>query len=106
MVNKNKSNPITLPGYQLPMHLWFKLILAATFLQHRSFAADAHLAVSDMAPEPELSGLEHIPVQGPCLVTCNHYTRPGLHAWWVPLLVSSAISAQRTCSSDKEIHWI
>jgi hypothetical protein len=35
---------------------------------------------------------------GPCLVTVNHYSRPGFRAWWIALGISAVIPA--------EVHWV
>jgi hypothetical protein len=100
MADNNQTNP------RLPVWLCFKLILAAAFLQSRSFVADARSAISRIKPQPDLRGLENIPGYGPCLVTCNHYTRPGLAAWWGPLLISTTVAAHRESATDAEIHWV
>jgi hypothetical protein len=38
-------------------------------------------------------------------VTCNHYTRPGLPAWWLVLTVSASVAACRAPEADPEICW-
>ena len=91
---------------QISTQLWLKLITASLFLRPRSFSADAIAAVSNIIPSSEILGLENIPRKDPCLVTCNHYTRPGLDAWWGPLLISAAVASQRDSAADGEIHWV
>ena len=91
---------------RIPTRLWFKVITASLWLRPRSFAADARAAVSDILPESVMRGLENIPKDGPCLITCNHYTRPGLDAWWGALLISAAVASQRDPAADAEIHWV
>jgi 1-acyl-sn-glycerol-3-phosphate acyltransferase len=51
-------------------------------------------------------GGQYIPPRGPCLVTCNHYTRPGLDAWWGALALSAAVAARRAPGADPEIRWV
>jgi hypothetical protein len=43
-------------------------------------------------------GSENIPACGPCLVTVNHYARPGFRAWWVALGISALLPF--------EVHWL
>lgn len=37
-------------------------------------------------------------IPGPCVITINHYTRPGFQAWWLALGVSAVLT--------KEVHWV
>jgi hypothetical protein len=55
---------------------------------------------------PELVGTENIPPRGPCLVTCNHYTRPGFGSWWLTLSVTSAVATCRAADAEREVHWV
>jgi 1-acyl-sn-glycerol-3-phosphate acyltransferase len=75
-------------------------------LRPRSFARDARVAVMGLCPELEVVGAEHIPPRGPCLVTCNHYSRPGFDAWWLALAITAAVAARRAPDADPEIHWL
>jgi 1-acyl-sn-glycerol-3-phosphate acyltransferase len=79
---------------------------AALAGRSRSFACDAQRAVGELRPELEVLGQEHIPARGPCLVVCNHYSRPGFEAWWIGLAVSAAVAARRASDADAEIHWV
>jgi len=54
----------------------------------------------------EVLGAEHIPACGPCLVICNHYSRPGFGAWWIALAISAVIASHRHPTADPEIHWV
>jgi 1-acyl-sn-glycerol-3-phosphate acyltransferase len=49
-----------------------------------------------------VEGQEHIPRHGPFLVVVNHYSRPGLDAWWGPLLIQVAVSRRRP---GEELRW-
>jgi 1-acyl-sn-glycerol-3-phosphate acyltransferase len=100
MAKRQIDNP------QIPVQLWLKLSIAVLFLRTRSFTADARSAVSEILPLCELRGLENIPEQGSCLVTCNHYTRPGLDAWWGPLLISTVVASHREPAVNAEISWV
>lgn len=86
------------PIYTLP----WKIVpgLAADLLlgRRRSLRADAAKCVARLKPNLQVFGEEFIPKGGSCLVTVNHYTRPGLPAWWMVLAASACMPA--------EIHWI
>ena len=94
------------PDYALPRRLVAGLVWAALVQRPRSFAHDARWAVSSLHAPLQMSGAEHIPPRGPCLVACNHYTRPGLDAWWVALALSAAVAARRAPGADPEIRWV
>jgi hypothetical protein len=66
--------------------------------RHRSFRADAIAATACL--QPELRVLNPVPSsqsKGSILVV-NHYTRPGLGAWWIALALSATYPA--------DIHWV
>jgi 1-acyl-sn-glycerol-3-phosphate acyltransferase len=81
-------------------------VKAVLLLRPRSFVQDAQVAVAGLCPPPEVRGAENIPACGPVLLVCNHYSRPGLGAWWLALAISAAVAAQRTPGADPEIHWL
>jgi 1-acyl-sn-glycerol-3-phosphate acyltransferase len=56
------------------------------------------MAAGLLKPSMEVIREENIPKSGPCLVTMNHYARPGFHAWWLALAISSVI--------PMEVHWV
>jgi len=85
-------------GLNLPEGLLARLGLALLTGEPRSFRTDATRCVSRLQPPLKIYGNENIPQSGPGLVTTNHYTRPGLRAWWLTLAISSAIPA--------EIYWL
>lgn len=58
-----------------------------------------------LRPGPEVLGGEHIPPRGPCLVACNHYSRPGFAAWWLALGITAAVAAHRAPDAAPEIHF-
>jgi len=87
-----------LRGYGLPKDLMIRLGLALLKGERRSFRADANRCMGSLQPPLKIYGAENIPACGPCLVTTNHYTRPGFRAWWLALAVSAAVPA--------EVHWL
>jgi 1-acyl-sn-glycerol-3-phosphate acyltransferase len=92
--------------YRLPSQVIFGCVWAAATLRHRSFARDARTALSGLRPPLELDGAEHIPIRGPALVACNHYSRPRFDAWWIALAISAAVADHRAPDADGEIHWL
>ena len=83
-----------------PLLTWttFQIALSVLVLHKRSFHADVAALAARLDPPLEILGHEHIPADGPCLITVNHYTHPGFQSWWVALAVGAAVPA--------EIHWV
>jgi 1-acyl-sn-glycerol-3-phosphate acyltransferase len=92
--------------YRLPWRFLGGFLWAALTLQPRSFARDARVAVTGLYPALEVLGAEHIPPRGPCLVVCNHYSRPGFDAWWLALAITAAVASHRAPDADPEIRWV
>jgi 1-acyl-sn-glycerol-3-phosphate acyltransferase len=84
--------------YHLPPRLIAALAWSALRGRPRSFAEDARRALAGLPHPPQVSGLEHLPACGPLLLVTNHYTRPGLGAWWAPILVSATL--------PYPVHWV
>jgi hypothetical protein len=51
-----------------------------------------------LKPSLQIVGKENIPQNGPCVITVNHYHRPGFGAEWLALGISAVL--------PREIHWI
>jgi len=95
-----------MPHYRLPWKLLVGLPWSVAALWPRSIARDARMGMAGVRPEPEVLGAEHIPLRGPALVACNHYSRPGFGAWWLALAITAAVAARRDPDADPEIHWV
>lgn len=95
-----------MPDYQLPRQMLGGFLWSVAALRPRSLTCDAQVAVTGLQPPIQILGSEHIPACDPCLVTCNHYSRPGFDAWWISLAVSAAVAARRAADADAEIHWV
>jgi hypothetical protein len=65
---------------------------------HRSFRADSKRCIERLKPPLRVLGDENIPQSGPCLITFNHYYRPGFGAWWLALAIAAVVPV--------EMHWI
>jgi 1-acyl-sn-glycerol-3-phosphate acyltransferase len=94
------------PHYRLPHQGLGAFLWSAIALRQRSFAQDAQLAVAGLRPEMEVLGEENVPPRAPCLVTCNHYSRPGFAAWWISLAISAAVAVHRAPHADAEVRWV
>jgi 1-acyl-sn-glycerol-3-phosphate acyltransferase len=92
--------------YRVPRRVLAGFLWAALTLRPRSVARDAQAAVTGVCPEPQVLGGEHIPPYGPCLVACNHYSRPGFAAWWLALAVTAAVAVHRAPDAAPEVHWV
>jgi 1-acyl-sn-glycerol-3-phosphate acyltransferase len=86
------------PEYRLPRSKVFRLVASVLLGRKRSFRRDAREVVAGMKPPLQVFGHENIPEKGPCLLTFNHYFRPGFGVWWVALGISSLV--------PEEIHWV
>ena len=95
-----------MPRYPLPRWSGGGFLWDVLAQRPRSFARDAQEAVARLHPPPMVTGTEHVPAEGPCLVTCNHYSRPGFAAWWLTLAITAAVAACRAPGADREIHWV
>ena len=93
-------------AYSLPKAMIGGLVWSAATLRRRSFARDARWAVRGLSPPLLVLGGEHVPPREPCLVVCNHYSRPGFNAWWVALAISAAIADGRALVADPEVRWV
>jgi 1-acyl-sn-glycerol-3-phosphate acyltransferase len=86
------------PRYPLITPTTLGLAVSALLGRRRSFQADARALAERLRPPLQVEGGEHIPADGPRLITVNHYSRPGFPSWWVALGVSAALPV--------EVHWI
>lgn len=77
----------------LPRILW-----ANAFQKRRSFRQDALRVAARLQPALCVLGQEHIPTDGPGLVLCNHYYRPGFEAYWIAFAISAVLPV--------EVQWV
>jgi hypothetical protein len=99
-------DPAHLPTYALPGTVLRDMTWAAFTGRTRSCAHDAGAVAAKMAARLRLTGTCHIPQRGAYLITCNHYTRPGLGAWAFTAAISATIAAHRAPESPADVHWI
>jgi hypothetical protein len=97
---------VELPSYRLPARFVAPFLASMLLRRPRSFARDSALALTGLRPEPEVLGAIEVPAQGPCLVACNHYGRPGFGAWWFTFAIQAAIAARRAPAAPRDVHWV
>jgi hypothetical protein len=89
------------PRYPSAAGLWLRAVTSGLLQRGhapRSFQADVRPLVQQLTPPLRVSGEEHIPPAGPCLLLTNHYYRPGFDAWWITIAISAALPI--------EVHWV
>ena len=86
------------PEYSYPPRLIAGLVRDAILSRPRLFRDDARAAVSRLEPPLRLLRQENIPARGPCVITVNHYYRPGFAAQWFALAISAVV--------PQDVHWI
>jgi 1-acyl-sn-glycerol-3-phosphate acyltransferase len=83
------------PRYRVPWRIRWLGVQRIVRGQPASCAADMARMLAVAPAPPRFDGLEHIPLSGPLLVTQNHFSRPGLGAWWATSLAFTAIARAR-----------
>jgi hypothetical protein len=86
------------PSYSYPPSVILGLAVSVFYGGRRSFRADGQACLRRLQPPLRILGVENIPASGPCLLTFNHYYRPGFNAWWMALALSAAVPA--------DIHYV
>jgi hypothetical protein len=67
-------------------------VFFAIFLQRRiSFRCHALRLLAGLEPPPKILGFQNIPQNGPCVITVNHYSRPGFSAMWLGIGISALV---------------
>jgi hypothetical protein len=81
------------PSYTYPYRIILGLAVNVILGGRRSFRSDGQACIERLKPSLHLQGQENIPQAGPCLITFNHYFRPGFNAWWMALALAATVSA-------------
>lgn len=84
--------------YQLPLSTVLSLVFDALAIRRRSFRKDALGCIAKLNPPLRVLGKANIPTDGPCVVTVNHYCRPGFFAGWIALAIAATVPV--------EMHWV
>ena len=95
----------TLPSYDFSLWFMTRWLLGVVVLQRRrNLGADARTLFAGRRPRPLVVGIEHVPVEGPCILVMNHYERSGLRVWWCASLVTAAVWERR--GADPPVRWL
>lgn len=86
------------PSYSYPADLFPRVALDLLLARRRSFRSDAIACIQNLKPPLRVLGTENIPRHGPCVLTVNHYHRPGFGAQWFALAMAAMVPV--------DIHWI
>ena len=86
------------PKYGIPSGVVVGLAFATLLGLRRSFREDAIRCIGRLKPPLQVLGKEYIPQNGPCVLTVNHYHRPGFGAQWLALAISACV--------PREMHWV
>ncbi|HTX91512.1 MAG TPA: hypothetical protein VMC09_09860 [Anaerolineales bacterium] len=81
------------PVYTYPPQIFRSLAVNVFFGGRRSFRQDGQACIERLVPPLRILGAENIPAAGPCLLTFNHYYRPGFNAWWMALALAAVVPA-------------
>jgi 1-acyl-sn-glycerol-3-phosphate acyltransferase len=93
------------PRYSYPPFGFFRLAPNVLFGGQRSFRRDGQLCISQLKPPLRVFGVENIPQGGPCLITFNHYYRPGFDAWWMALALAATLPMDIHFVMTGELTW-
>ena len=93
------------PSYSYPPFGFLRLAPNVFFGGHRSFRRDGQMCMERLMPPLRVLGQDNIPVGGPCLITFNHYYRPGFNAWWMALALAAAVPVDIHFTMTGELTW-
>ena len=79
------------PQYSYPGGMVAGLAFDFLFQRAHSFREDGLACMERLKPSLQVTGKENIPQSGPCIITFNHYFRPGFNAWWMALALAATI---------------
>jgi hypothetical protein len=82
------------PKYSYPPGRFVRAAWDLLLLRRRDLQQDAKACIEHMSAELKVLGRENIPQQGGCVLTINHFHRPGLGAQWIALAVTALVPLQ------------
>ena len=86
------------PEYSYPRGLLLGVARDLLLLRQRDLHRDAQVCIANLNPPLQVYGKQNIPQHGPCVITINHYHRPGFGAQWFVLAVSATVPVP--------VHWV
>ena len=79
------------PKYSYPSAVFAAFVRDLLLLRRRDFHRDAQACIASLMPPLKVTGSENIPQSGSCVITVNHYHRPGFGAQWIALAIASVV---------------
>jgi hypothetical protein len=79
------------PKYSYPPGRFLRGAWDLLLLRPRDLQQDAKACIGHLSTELRVLGMENIPHQGGCVLTINHYHRPGFGAQWIALAVTALV---------------
>lgn len=79
------------PTYSYPPGRFIRAACDLLLARRRDLQKDAKACIEHMSSELKVLGRENIPDRGRCVLTINHFHRPGLGAQWIALAVSALV---------------
>lgn len=86
------------PDYSYPPGLLVRVVCDLMLLRHRDFHIDSRVCIEHLRPPLRVLGKENVPQHGPCVITVNHYHRPGFRAEWLTMGIAAQMPVH--------VHWI
>jgi hypothetical protein len=81
-----------------PPGFFIRVARDVLLLRRRDFRRDATDCIKHLQPPLQVLGEGHVPAQGPCVITVNHYHRPGFSAEWLAFAISALV--------PRPVHWV
>jgi hypothetical protein len=79
------------PRYSYPPGLFTRALWDFILLRRRDLQSDAKACIENLYPGLRVLGQENIPQRGACVLTINHYHRPGFGAQWLAIATSAVV---------------
>ena len=79
------------PKYSYPPGLFTRALWDFIFLRRRDLQNDAKACIENLHPGLRVLGKENIPQRGACILTINHYHRPGFGAQWLAIATTAVV---------------
>jgi len=79
------------PEYHFPLSLLFSVSLSMILRRKRDFLNDAQRITRRIFPPPIILNTDQLSKANTCLVTMNHYSRPGFLVIWAAAALSTAL---------------
>lgn len=84
----------TYPSYTFPVLPFLRFCGDVLVGRRRSFRRDGQVCMIRLGASWKVHGEENIPPEGPCLITFNHYYRPGFPSWWMALALAAVVPSE------------